>query len=62
MQTKSNNAQVPSTGSPLNLTSSYDASCNIILNWSTPTDNSAIIASSYNIYEASNVLIVSTTD
>ncbi len=61
-QKKSINVQIPITGAPINLTSSYDASCNIILNWSVPTNNSAIVASSYNIYDASNTLIVSTTD
>lgn len=61
-QTKSINVQVPTTGAPVNLTSSYDASCNIVLNWSASANNSAIIASSYNIYDASDVLIVSTTD
>ena len=53
--------QVPTTGAPVNLTSSYDSSCNIILNWSVPANNSAITASSYNIYDASNTLIVSTS-
>ena len=61
-QTKSINVQVPSTGAPFNLTSSYDASCNIILVWNAPVNNSAIVASSYNIYDASDALIVSTTD
>jgi hypothetical protein len=61
-QGKTINVQVPSTGAPVNLTSSYDKSCNIILNWSAPANNSAIVASSYNIYDASNTLIVSTTN
>ena len=61
-QKKSINVQVPTTGAPVNLTSSYDASCTIVLNWSASANNSAIIASSYNIYDASDVLIVSTTD
>ena len=60
-QHKSINVQVPTSGAPVNLTSSYDSSCNIVLNWSAPTNNSAIVASSYNIYDASNTLIVSTT-
>ena len=61
-QKKSINVQIPTTGAPVNLTSSYDASCNIVLNWSPPTNNNAIVVSSYNIHDASDVLIVSTTD
>ena len=60
-QHKSINVQVPTCGVPVNLTSSYDKSCNIILNWSAPANNSAITATSYNIYDASNTLIVSTS-
>jgi len=59
-QHKSINVQIPTSGSPVNLTSSYDKSCNIVLNWSAPVNNSAITATSYNIYDASNTLIVST--
>jgi len=60
-QHKSISVQVPTCGAPVNLTSSYDLSCNIILNWSAPANNSAITATSYNIYDASNTLIVSTS-
>jgi len=60
-QHKSINVQVPTCGAPVNLTSSYDKSCNIVLMWSSPANNSAITATSYNIYDASNTLIVSTS-
>jgi Fibronectin type III domain len=59
-QSKSINVQIPVAGAPSNLTSTYDASCNVILNWDVPSNNTAITATSYNIYDASNTLIVST--
>ena len=61
-QKKSINVPVPTSGAPVNLTSAYDASCNIILNWALPANNSAITATSFNIYDASNTLIVNTTN
>nr|WPF46683.1 MAG: hypothetical protein [Lake Baikal virophage 9] len=61
-QTKSINVQIPSSGAPVNLTSSYDSSCNVILNWSQPSNASAVTVTSYNIYNASNNLIVSTAN
>ena len=60
-QSKSLAVQIPPTGAPVNLTSSYDAACNIILNWAPPVNNSAITATSYDIYDASNTLIFSTS-
>lgn len=61
-QKKSINVQVPISGAPVHLTSSYDASCNIVLSWQAPINNSAITVSSYNIYDASDILVASTSD
>ena len=60
-QSKSINVQIPVAGAPVNLTSAFDASCNVILNWSLPSNNSSISTTSYNIYDASETLIVSTS-
>jgi hypothetical protein len=60
-QSKSINVQIPVAGAPVNLTSAFDASCNVILNWSAPSNNSSISTTSYNIYDASETLIVSTS-
>ena len=59
--TSSITVNVPSTGSPVNLTSVYDPSCNVSLNWSAPANNSSINTASYNVYDNSENLLLSTT-
>ena len=60
-QSRSLSVNIPNCGAPTFLASSFNSNCDISLTWSIP-QNRAIAPTSYNIYDANNNFIVSTSN